>query len=95
MKLFFGYCDLRGFFDDNNVKLGIGWYRHSKDHEWWGLTVEFYLIKWYVNCNFVSNYKEYDKRINYRHSEEYKKKQEERYAKIRERAAARKERQDK
>jgi hypothetical protein len=67
MKIFFSQCDLRSYmYGDSNVKLGIGWYRHHKDHKWFGLTVEFYLLFWMVNVNFVSNWKEYDKRINRR-----------------------------
>jgi hypothetical protein len=65
MKLWFGYCKL--YSDDwGDVKFGIGWYRHSKNHKWFGFTVALYLLYWRVQANFVDNYKEYDKRINYR-----------------------------
>jgi hypothetical protein len=66
MKIWFSHCDLDNFFTDASVKLGIGWYRHYKGHKWWGATVEIYLIKWVVMVNYVSNWNEYDKKVNYR-----------------------------
>ena len=66
MKLWFDYCQIFDN-DDSNVKFGIGWYRHAKTHKWWGLTIELYLLRWKVLINYVSNYAEYDKKINYRH----------------------------
>jgi len=66
MKILFNCCVLDYYFDGCNVKFGIGWYRHSKKHKWWGLTVEFYLFKWIVIATYVSNRQEYDKKINYR-----------------------------
>jgi hypothetical protein len=65
VKIFFNYCDLNGYMDYSGVKFGIGWYRHNKDMKWWGLTIEGYLLFWVVQCTFVSNWKEYDKRINH------------------------------
>ena len=69
MKIWFDCCDLDYFFTDSNVKLGIGWYRHFKGHKWWGATIEIYLIRKIVFINFVSNWKEYDKRMNFRKNE--------------------------
>lgn len=66
MKIFFNHCTLDNFFTDSSVKLGIGWYRHFKDYKWWGLTFEFYLLKWVVTVTYVSNWHEYDKKVNYR-----------------------------
>lgn len=66
MKLWFDYCLLDIFFDDSNVKFGIGWYKHHKKHKWKGLTIEFYLYKRIVFLNWVSNWAEYDNKINRR-----------------------------
>jgi hypothetical protein len=67
MKIWFDYCSMEHFHDDfYNIKLGIGWYRHAKTHKWWGFTVEFYFFKWVVFVNYVSNWNEYDKKVNYR-----------------------------
>jgi hypothetical protein len=67
VKIWFDYCGLKGYMDDDShVKLGIGWYGHSPDHKWRGFTIQFYLYRWLVNFTFVDNWKEYDKRINYR-----------------------------
>jgi hypothetical protein len=82
MKLWFDYCNLSGYMiDDSNVKFGIGWYRHSKDHKWFGLTIQFYMLYWLVNIHFVDNYAEYDKKVNYYLQPEYIKKREEKIAK--------------
>ena len=63
MKLLFDYCQLIS--DDwGDVKLGIGWYRHAKAHKWFGFDIVFYLIRWRVSLTFVSNWIEYDKKIN-------------------------------
>lgn len=64
MKIFFGHCQLDRFFDDSNVKLGIGWCKHHKSHKWFGFTVYFYLVRWLAHVNYVSDWKEYDKKIN-------------------------------
>lgn len=66
MKIWFDYCNLSGYMmDDSNVKLGIGWYNHSSKHKWFGFTIQFYLLYWLIHVNFVDNYAEYDKKINY------------------------------
>jgi len=65
MKLLFSQYPLNDYFDDSNVKLGIGWYRHSPLNKWWGFTIEFYLIWKYVSITFVSDYEAYDHKINY------------------------------
>lgn len=65
MKIWFDYCGLDGYMmNDSHVKLGVGWYKHYNMHPWKGWTVQFYLYKWLVNLNWVSNWAEYDKRIN-------------------------------
>ncbi len=66
MKLLFDRCNLQSYFDDSNVRLGMGWYRHSKDHKWWGITVEFYLLYWMITATFVNDFDAYDRKINYR-----------------------------
>ncbi len=76
MKLLFNYCDLRGFMDGAaDVKLGVGWYKHHKDHKWWGFTLEFYLLFCYVNFTYVSDYKAYKKRMSYRFTDLLKEKE--------------------
>jgi hypothetical protein len=64
MKLFFEYGHIYREVD-GDTKLGIGWYRHHKDHKWFGFTIIFYGLFRRVDVNFVSNYREYDKKINY------------------------------
>lgn len=71
MKLWFEQCPLEYLHEDSNVKFGIGWYRHHRRLKWWGVTVEFYVFKWMISANYVSNWQEYDKKINWR---KYKKK---------------------
>lgn len=66
MKIFFDNCRLDGYFEDSDVKFGIGWYRHHKDNKWRGWTFQVYFWPWLVNINYVSNWVEYDKKINYR-----------------------------
>ena len=68
MKIWFETCHLDGYFEDSSVKFGIGWYHHHKDHKWKGFTVQFYGFGRVLCMNCVDNYKEYDKRINYRKS---------------------------
>lgn len=70
MKLWFDYCKLYDL-EDNNVKFGIGWYRHHKGHRWWGLTIELYGFGHKFLVHYVDNWAEYDKRIN---SYKYRKK---------------------
>lgn len=75
MKIWFEYCGLEGYMmDAPEVKFGIGWYKHSKDHKWKGFTIQLYLSPWLVSINFVSNWKEYDKRINRKWDPDYIKK---------------------
>lgn len=66
MKLWFENCSSDYLHEDSNVKFGVGWYRHSKKHKWWGITVELYLFKHVVMVNYVSNWYEYDKKINFK-----------------------------
>lgn len=83
MKIWTDKCDLKSYFSgDSEVKFGIGWYRHSKDHKWWGLTIQFYMYFYLLQIHFVSNYTEYDKRMNYRYSDGLKKRAERRLAKL-------------
>lgn len=65
MRLFFNYCHLNSY-SDSDVKFGIGWYRHFKGHKWFGFSITLYLLTRMITINYVSNYKEYDKRINHR-----------------------------
>lgn len=62
MKIFFDWCHI--FKGDYDVKFGINWYKHHRDHKWKGFTITIYLLFWLVSVNFVDNYEEYDKRIN-------------------------------
>ena len=68
MKIWVDCCNLGSFLDGTDLytKLGIGWYRHSKNHKWFGVTIELYLVRWLINIYYVDNYKEYDLRINQR-----------------------------
>ena len=66
MKIFFSCCDLKSYFYDEGVKFGIGWYKHHKGHKWKGFTFQLYLYFWLVCINYVNNWAEYDKKINYR-----------------------------
>lgn len=66
MKIWVEKCVLGYYLADCDVKFGIGWYRHHKDHKWKGLTISFYCCYWLLNIHFVSNYKEYVNRMNYR-----------------------------
>lgn len=64
MKIWFDWND--NTYSDCNIKLGIGWFRHHEGYNWWGLTVEIYLIKRSMTITYVDNYNEYDRKINYR-----------------------------
>ena len=66
MKIWLSTCDLDCYFEDSNVKFGIGWFRHHKNHKWFGFTFHIYLLYWLVSINYVDNYKEYDKKIHYK-----------------------------
>ena len=66
MKLWFDWNCNDNTYSDSNVKLGIGWYRHHKDHKWWGLSVEIYLFSRYIAIHYVSDYDAYDRKINRR-----------------------------
>jgi hypothetical protein len=73
MKFWFDQCNLKAYMDgDSQVKLGIGWYRHHKNHKWFGFTIQFYLYFILLNFTYVDNYAEYDKKINYRKYKEKK-----------------------
>ena len=76
MKIWFEYCGLNGYLSDDaaDVKFGIGWYKHSENHKWRGLTIQLYLFPWLVSINFVNNWVEYDKRINRKYDPDYIKK---------------------
>ncbi len=65
MRILFNHCRI---FDDEwgDTKLGIGWFRHYKTAKWFGFDLIFYLLFWRVNFTFVSNWLEYDKKVNYR-----------------------------
>ena len=79
MKLWLDSCRLSGYMDaDCDVKLGIGWFRHHKDHKWKGLTIHLYLYVWLVGIHVVDNYKEYNKKINYKLDPDYLEKMAER-----------------
>lgn len=69
MRIFFNHNTLDSYHNDSCVKFGIGWYRHHKSHKWFGITIELYLLYWVVSGNFVSNYKEYRKRMDWKHSD--------------------------
>lgn len=65
MKIWFDYNYI--YEDpDFDMKLGIGWYKHHHSFKWKGLTVKFYLFFWLISVTFVSNWNEYDKKVNYR-----------------------------
>jgi hypothetical protein len=66
MKLWFSCCNLKSYLTDDNVKFGLGWYRHHKDHKWFGFSVQFYLYFWLIDFHFVDNWQEYDKKINHK-----------------------------
>lgn len=67
MKLWFEYCNLESYLSgDSGPKFGFGWYRHHKHHKWFGITFQVFIYFLLFQVNFVDNYKEYDKRINYR-----------------------------
>jgi hypothetical protein len=73
MKVLFNHCRLIN--DDwGDTKLGIGWFKHHPDLKWKGFDLVFYLLFWRVNVTYVSNWKEYDKKINYRRDPDYLKK---------------------
>lgn len=67
MKIWADKCSLQHYLSgDCDVKFGVGWYRHHKDHKWRGLTISFYCYYWLLNIHLVSNYKEYSKKVNCR-----------------------------
>jgi len=66
MKLLFDHNQMCDYFEDSNIKFGIGWYRHHKDHPWFGFSLEFYLLYWMFSVTFVSDFDAYDRKINYR-----------------------------
>lgn len=52
-------------FKEENLYLGFGYYKHGEHHNWKGFTIQFFLFQWVFVFNYVNNYKEYDKRINW------------------------------
>lgn len=92
MKILFDYCVL---IDDSwgDVKLGIGWYKHrphdsKKFPAWKGFTIVFYLLKYRVHIDWISNYANYRKRMDYRFMNDFLNEQLERKAARAERKAA-------
>lgn len=67
MRAWFDCNILDFYFDDSNVKFGIGWFRHSKNHPYKGITIEFYLFKYLVHLTIVNNIVEYDNTMNRRY----------------------------
>lgn len=67
MRAWFDYRILDYYFEDSNVRLGLGWYWHSKNHKYKGLTIEFYLFKYIVSLNIIDNIVEYNNVINRRY----------------------------
>ena len=86
MRILFDYFYPQ-YMEDNHTKFGIGWYRHHREHKWFGLTVDFYLPFIGFNVTFVSDIVAYNKRMNFRYSDYIMKKREARLAKEAEEAA--------
>jgi hypothetical protein len=86
MKLFFDSGSLKDYLfgTGESIKFGLGWYRHHKSYKYFGITFQFYLYFWLVNMTFVSDYNEYDKRINRRRDPDHMKKLGEKLKAIRE-----------
>ncbi len=57
-------CSIK--YEDNDVWLGLGSFKHHKDHKWKGWTLHIYLFKWMISFNYVSNWKEYNNRMKWR-----------------------------
>ncbi len=93
MKILFDYC--RIFADDwGDVKMGIGWYKHNVEGNkkfpgWKGFTLVFYLLRYRINIDWISNYANYRKRMDYRITDDFLARAAERKAARAERKAAR------
>lgn len=75
MKIWTTKCDLKSYcLDGPDIKLGIGWFRHSPKHKWKGLTINICLYFWLVTINIVDNYQEYQKKISYKRDPDHIKK---------------------
>lgn len=66
MRLLFDRCHL--FPEDScDFKLGIGGFKHSKDHPWFGFDLTLYVIDRKYILTYVSNFKKYEEVIGKRY----------------------------
>ena len=52
------------FYDDENIKLSLSWFKHSKKHPYKGFTIHFVYFKRCIIFNYVNNYKLYLETMN-------------------------------
>ena len=70
MKFLFDWCHMFG--SDDNVKIGINWYKHHPRYKWKGITFTLYLIWWQFNLTYVNNYVAYKARFESRYTDNLK-----------------------
>lgn len=73
MRLLASHCKTYDGDDWGDVKFGLGWFRHHKNHKWFGFTIAFYCFNNRLSLTFVGNHEEYYKKINYRNRPRIKK----------------------
>lgn len=66
MKIWFDFC---GSWQEDEVTVGVHWYKHSARHKWKGFSFQLIFFKWILQFNWVNNYVEYRKRMDYRYSD--------------------------
>ena len=66
MKILFDHCHNYPE-DSDDFKLGFGAFRHSKDHPWFGFTVNLYLFNHKFIVTYVSDNEKYQEVMNRRH----------------------------
>lgn len=77
MKLWFSRCISDGWYTENEIKIGINWYKHVKPKPmfkpWFGFSIEFVFFKWIYLIHFVDDFKAHQEKTNYRST--YKRKE--------------------
>lgn len=66
MKILFDRC-YNYLEDDDDFKLGIGGFKHSKGHPWFGFTFILYLINQKFSITYISNHTIYQEVLKKRY----------------------------
>jgi len=57
-------CELSSFSSiEENVDIGVHWYKHHKKLPWKGVSLIFYFVKYMLTITWVNDYTAYKKRM--------------------------------